>query len=259
MVSVIKSVRRVAEVLEEFDRQRRPLRLKEICEQLGCAPSSGAAVLKSMVALGYLGYDRRTRTYLPTMRIVVFGEWLPQELFSRFNMLATLEELAAKTGLHAFIATQSDLYAQYVHVIGSDRPGKQINAKTGTLRAIAWSSAGRLLMSTQSDQDVEKLVRRINFFERRPSMKVDLAELRPILAEIRKQGYIFTRDFVTPGVGILAMPLPSEVFDRTMAIGIGAEIERVEENVEFYLDTLRGAIADIARAREDEVKKGSER
>ncbi|HXC55894.1 MAG TPA: helix-turn-helix domain-containing protein [Rhizomicrobium sp.] len=54
----IKSAVRVFEVLELFERERRPLTLKDICGAFGYAPSSGAALLKSLVALGYLDYAR---------------------------------------------------------------------------------------------------------------------------------------------------------------------------------------------------------
>lgn len=248
MAEVIKSVRRVAEVLEEFDRVRKPLGLKQICVALGCAPSSGAAVLKSLVTLGYLGYDRRTRTYLPTMRIAVFGEWLPQELFGRFDILPTLEELCRVSGMHAFLATQSDLYAQYVHVIASEREGQQINAKPGMLLPIARSSVGRLLLSTQSDEELDKLIRRVNFFEPRLELRIDLASLMPTLRAIRDQGYIFTRNLLTDGVGVIAMQIPASIFDRTLAIGFGGELEELERDPRHYVELLKEAVATISAA-----------
>lgn len=69
--AAIKSARRVFEIMEFFDRARRPLGLKAICDELRYPVSSGAAMLKSLVTLGYLEYDRKTQTYLPTMRIAV--------------------------------------------------------------------------------------------------------------------------------------------------------------------------------------------
>ena len=69
----VKSARRAFEILELFDRERRPLALKDILEALGYPASSGSALLKSLVALGYLDYDRDRRTYFPTMRISALG------------------------------------------------------------------------------------------------------------------------------------------------------------------------------------------
>ncbi|HEX7943836.1 MAG TPA: helix-turn-helix domain-containing protein, partial [Phenylobacterium sp.] len=77
----MKSAQRALEILEVFARQRRPLALKEILEELGYPTSSGSALMKSLVALGYLDYDRERRTYFPTMRIAVLGHWVPAALF----------------------------------------------------------------------------------------------------------------------------------------------------------------------------------
>ena len=52
--AAIKSARRVFEIMEFFDHERRPLGLKTICDTLGYPVSSGAAMLKSLVTLGYL-------------------------------------------------------------------------------------------------------------------------------------------------------------------------------------------------------------
>ena len=59
--AAIKSARRVFEIMEFFDRERRPLGLKSICKTLDYPVSSGAAMLKSLVSVGYLEYDRKTQ------------------------------------------------------------------------------------------------------------------------------------------------------------------------------------------------------
>lgn len=248
MAEVIKSVRRVAEILEEFDRVRRPLSLKDICDHLGYASSSGAAMLKSLAALGYLAYDRRTRTYLPTMRIVVFGEWVPQEIFSRHNILAALETLCRQSGLHAFVATQSDLCAQYVHVIGSDSESMSLTLKSGALVPIARSGVGRMLLSALPDADVERTIRRVNYFERNPDRRVDLQDLLTELGHIRARGYSFGRSLLTPGVGTLTKLIPAEVFSRMLVIGVGGDVDHVEGRLESHLGALNDAVAAIDRA-----------
>src|SRR5919204_5284479 len=93
----IKPARRVIEIMEFFDRKRRPIGLKEICDGLGYPVSSGAAMLKSLMLLGYLEYDKASRTYLPTMRIAVLGRWVADQLFNEFKMLPLMEELRERT------------------------------------------------------------------------------------------------------------------------------------------------------------------
>jgi len=71
--SAVKSAKRAFEILEAFSRHRRPLALKELLDELDYPASSGSALMKSLVALGYLDYDGERRTYFPTMRIAALG------------------------------------------------------------------------------------------------------------------------------------------------------------------------------------------
>src|SRR5260221_13800450 len=115
--NAIKSARRVFEILEYFDRERRPLSLKDIAGRLRYPPSSGSTLLKSMVALGYLEYDQLSRTYFPTMRIAALGGWVHAALFGDGAIERLLEHLHRATGETVVLAAQSGLYAQYVHLV----------------------------------------------------------------------------------------------------------------------------------------------
>ena len=55
---VIKTAKRLFEILEYFDEMQRPLSLKEVALRFGYPVSSASAVLKSMVVLGYVDFDR---------------------------------------------------------------------------------------------------------------------------------------------------------------------------------------------------------
>jgi len=126
----VKSAKRALEILEVFGRHKRPLALKEVLDELGYPTSSGSALMKSLVALGYLDYDRERRTYFPTMRITVLGAWVPGVLFGDGPLLETLEDLHRATGETIVLAVQSDLHAQYVHVLPSPEP-LQLRAPPG--------------------------------------------------------------------------------------------------------------------------------
>jgi len=79
--SVVKSASRTLEVLELFSERRRPLRLHEIYEHLDYPQSSATNLLKSMVVMGYLNYNRAARTYIPTSKVGSLGNWLPSFMY----------------------------------------------------------------------------------------------------------------------------------------------------------------------------------
>src|SRR5581483_9287343 len=163
--SAVKSARRVFEVLEEFDRLRRPLTLKEISDGLAYPTSSAQALLKSLVVLGYLEYDRPSRTYLPTMRIAAVGRWVAEDLFGEGEVLPVMRALRDETGETVMLGVRSDLFAHYVHVVrGEDAPLTSAPAP-GSVRPLGRCGIGRLLLSALPDAEIDLIVRRINIAE----------------------------------------------------------------------------------------------
>lgn len=237
--AAIKSARRVFEVLELFDARRRPLTLKDVCGALGYAPSSGAALLKSLVVLGYLEYERRGRTYFPTMRIASLGQWVPDALFGGGAVLKTMQRLHRATGETVLLAVQSDLSAQYVHAVHDAEP-LQVAVPPGTLRPLAGSGMGWLLLSRETPAEIEKLCRRIDIAT---GKRVDRAALVRNIATVRRDGYVFSRHTVRRGMGIIAMLLPPG--PRNFALGVAGRVSALEHKQESILRALRRGISHL--------------
>ena len=242
-MAIVKSARRVFEGLELFDTLRRPLGLSEICVRLGCAPSSGAALLKSLVALGYLEYARDTRRYFPTMRIASLGQWVPDALFGDGPVPALMERLHRATGESVLLAVQSDLDAQYIHAVHGGEP-LQAAVPPGTLRPLAQSGMGWLLLSRKSDAEIETLCRRIDIASGR---RVDRAALRRNIGAVKRDGYVFSRHTVRRGVGIIAMLLPEGAGRRTFAIGVAGAVAALDAKQAKILRALRRGMTMFAR------------
>jgi DNA-binding IclR family transcriptional regulator len=241
---IVKSARRVFEILEAFDRERRPLALKDVCSQFEYPASSAAVLLKSLVTLGYLDYDRATRTYFPTMRIALLGQWVPRALFGEGAILRLMEKLHRETGETVLLATQSDLQAQYVHALNTGEP-LRAGVPAGTLRPLATSGTGWLLLSRRTEDEIEKLCRRIDIETGR---KVDRTALKRNIAQAKRDGFVFSKHNVTRGSGIIAVLLPGGAYGRTYAIGVGGTVARLEKNQDAILKALRRGVARFAKA-----------
>jgi IclR family transcriptional regulator, KDG regulon repressor len=238
---VIKTARRLFEILEHFDEVQRPLSLKEVALRFGYPVSSASAVLKSMVELGYIDYDRYSRTYMPTMRIVQLGQWVQSALFGERGILALVNYLNQETEETIAIATQSDLYMQYIHFQPSPQTIRFF-IRPGTVRPLARSGLGWMLLSARTDETIEKLVRRINFDEQDRKLRVDLPDLMKRIRTIRKDGHVVSLNTVTAGGGIIGMLLPQRRHGRILAIGVGAPVERLVKNQTQILRIMRQGI-----------------
>jgi DNA-binding IclR family transcriptional regulator len=233
----IKTARRVFEILEYFDAVERPLSLKEIAGKFGYPPSSGAAVLKSMVQLGYLDYDRYTRTYMPTMRVHSLGGWVKNSMFGS-HIIELVDYVAESTGETVSIGTQSDLYMQYIHTVPSPRAIRR-NIKSGAIRPLARSGLGWLILSARTDEEIAELVRRINFEAPPTAPKTDLDNLMAIIRRIREDGYVMSQHTVTEGAGVIGVLIPERRHGRVLAIGVSGPVVRLTEKKEFILQILR--------------------
>lgn len=239
--SVIKTARRLFEVLEYFDEIQQPISLKDVSAHFDYPVSSASALLKSMVVMGYLDYDGYSRTYMPTMRIATLGNWVQGALFGESRILALMKHMSDVTGETITIGTQSDLFAQYIHVIPSTYEIRY-HLKPGTVRPLAKSGLGWLLLSARSDEMIEKLLRRINVEQEDRKLRIALPDLMVRIKEIRKQGYVFSRHTVTANAGVIGMVLPIRRHGRILAIGVGGPVDRLEEKKKRILSELRVGI-----------------
>ena len=241
--TAVKSARRVFEILEYFARHRRPLALKEIQAGLDYPASSGAALLKSLTALGYLDYDRERRTYFPTMRIAALGGWVHDALFGDGALSGLMSHLHQATGETVILATQSDLRAQYVHLIHSAEP-LQFSVPPGARRPLARSGMGWLLLSAKSDAEIEKLRRRINA-EEAETARLSREALMETIGEVRARGYAFSKHTVSEGVGVIGALLPPGPHGRVYAIGVAGPVERLERKEDLILAELKAGVARL--------------
>jgi DNA-binding IclR family transcriptional regulator len=130
----VKSAARVLEIFEFFNERRGPLTLKEITERLGYPQSSTTVLLKSLIVLGYLNYDRKGRTYLPSLKLASIGGWIADHVGPRGPILDLMSELRERTGETIALAVQNDIYVQYLKIIDSDHLIRLLTAALDTSR-----------------------------------------------------------------------------------------------------------------------------
>ncbi|MEJ0045322.1 MAG: helix-turn-helix domain-containing protein [Rhodospirillales bacterium] len=117
----IKSAERVLHVLEYFDSKRTKATVMEIARQLGYPQSSTSELLRCLVKLGYLNYDRFRRTYEPTARVPLLGAWVQPGLFRHGHLLPMLDEISRATGETVTLSSLVGLEVHYIHVVPAAR------------------------------------------------------------------------------------------------------------------------------------------
>jgi DNA-binding IclR family transcriptional regulator len=155
--SVVKSAGRALEILEFFDEVRRESQVVEIAARLGYPQSSTSVLLKSLAQLGYLDYDARTRTYLPTARVALLGTWLDEGPVRDGRLIHMLEELSRATADTIILSARNGIFAHYIHVIQA-RTALRFHVPQGSRRLVVWSASGFALLAETDDEQIRALV-----------------------------------------------------------------------------------------------------
>jgi DNA-binding IclR family transcriptional regulator len=197
------------------------------------------------VVLGYLEYDLETRAYFPTMRMPSITNWIEKARFGNGSVLAAMARLHEATSETVTLGLQSDLHAQYVYQIATSAAVPYPRTRQ-TVRPLAKSGMGWLLLSAMSDADIDHLVRRINHARRKSQERVDLGELMLKVAEIRRAGYVFSRHTVVQGAGMIGMLIKNPKSGRQLALSVHAPVERLEARQDMIVRELAAVCAAVS-------------
>ena len=254
--AVIKTAGRVFEVLEYFREVRKPLSVRDIAEHFGYPLSSTSVLAKSIATLGYLSYDSRIRAYSPTILVAMLGDWIYESSFSSAEIVGLMHSLSESTRETVILAVQNDIYAQYVQVIQSLQP-IQFFVSPGTRRPLCWSGTGWALLSSHSDPTIARIHQRSLGRIGRAGLPKELAleDVMAQVSQVRKDGYVLSRGTNTPGVGVIAMPLPEAANGARLVVGIGGLIERLEEGEKSIVRQMRDSIARFLNGRESAPRR----
>ncbi len=243
--SVVKSAGRVLAILELLDRVQRPMRITDVVETLGYPRASAAALLRSMTAMGYLTYDGRARVFQETPRAALLGNWVHPDLIEQGDLLQLLEDLREETGETLILATRNGIYAHYIHVLNGNAP-EAVPVRRGTMRPLTISTTGHALIAWNPEDDVRRLVNRINS-EGVAEKIVKPSQLLQTLEQICRRGYALTTNLVIPGRGMVAMPVPAAICEQPTVIGLVANASRVAMHKDQYIDALSQALRRLVR------------
>jgi DNA-binding IclR family transcriptional regulator len=240
---VVKSAGRSLEVLELLRDARKPLRLTDIASALNLPQSSASMLIRSLISMGYL--IRQDRSYAPSMRITLLGNWLNDAMFSQGNLMSLIQEISHLTGDTVILATRNSLFVEVLAVV----PGRMESihhTRPGDARPLTRAVIGHVILSAMNRQEAEALVLRINAEQKRPERRVKFQSLVPMLDRIRQNGYGYAEGTIPNGANV-AMLLPSGPFGDTLVVGNAGTIARIHPRREEILGFMRATIRKYLR------------
>ncbi len=235
---VVKSAARTLEILEYFDEVQHPLNVVGVAAALGYPQSSTAALLRSLTAMGYLHYNSKKRTYIPTDRVPFLGSWINPALFEEGALPRLMRAIGKHSGQLVVLAARNGDMAQYIHVL-NEPTAVAHHIRIGQKRPLATSGVGQVLLSSMDEKEVRRLYHRMNAYAPSSEDKVDIPELLAQLSAVKTRGYTFSRNRVVQGYGVIALAIPKSCTSRPLALGVGGLCETLEQRETEIVEIIR--------------------
>lgn len=244
----VKSARRVLEILEYFAQSVREATVVEVANALAYPQSSTSVLLASLATLGYLRFDAGRRTYSPTLRVMLLGSRLQDELFGGGSLVSVMERLRQRTGQTVMIGLRQGIHVRFIFSLKGSDPNA-LRYPVGVLRPVCRSAVGKILLSALPDSQVLRIARHANAQEQAPENRVSTKELQNEIVSVRQNGWAMTVDYPLPNRATLAVPLPDMPGQPPMALCIGSRKPTMLARHSQFLAELGRACGALAMAR----------
>jgi DNA-binding IclR family transcriptional regulator len=248
---LVKSAARAFDLLEAFARTRRPMRLRELTEELGWPRSSLAELLKSMTAQGYLVFDRAGFLYRPSPRLAALVGWVEADRFEHSVVGAAMLRLRDATGEAVVLGTPNGIHLEYVETLRATEP-IQLYIAPGTKRLMVQNIGGWMILARGTREEALAIYRQTVAEGELTAEEFSAEDLLRHLAEHRDADVAFStaRDYVRPtahwGGALAAGLVPVPEGHRPLIIGIGGLADRLERKREMIESSLATELARIA-------------
>lgn len=243
----VKSAQRVLELLEFFAQWRRPASVKEISQSLGYPQSSTSVLLRSLVESGHFDHEVRTGMYVPNIRLTLATAWIEEHLFSEQSLLRLMERVLAQSGHTVMIGSQQGIHVRYLHVLQATRVGRFM-AKTGALRSLFHSAAGRMLLTTKAEHEIPLLLRQANAKETSPNLRLQLQPVLDGRHEALVNGYAMSEGTSVAGAAALAILLPVPHGQEPITLSLGGPIKEIKKSKSQLLKLMNEAVLAFRQA-----------
>lgn len=242
MESTVKSAKRVLEIFEHFAEKHEPATVGELASRLGYPQSSTSVLLKSLLALGYLQYDASARTYRPTLRVMLLGSWVHDEILGQSSVMARLEKLHQEFGHSVIVGMLQGIHVRYVVTLCGEQSGLP-EFPTGTLRPACRAAVGKILLARRDNAEVSLIVRRTNAQEADPRYRQPEQQVLNDIAQCRQRGWAESRGGVVLGRNVIAVALPPIPGQPEFALGLGGPESLMEKQRDRIIERLRALCA----------------
>ena len=242
-----KIAKRVIEILEFFSENSDRATVMDIVRRYGRPQSSTSELLSSLVEMGLLYKDSRSRSYSPTPRVAALGTSAQPEIIRDGSLFSFMDHLAEDSARSVALFGMVGTYVQVFRLSPGAEPAIG-GVRYGASEQLSASTAGLLLLSTIAPEQAGRILWRLNA-EAPAEAKFNPVEIREHIASFRRKGSAAGRAGFAPGVQVAATLLPRSGMQPPLALGMLYPASK-EVDADALISVMNKGIARCGSRRE---------
>jgi IclR family pca regulon transcriptional regulator len=224
--NLISSLAHGLTVLEAVAAHQEPIPLATLATAVGMKKTSTWRLVHTLVHLGYVRQDPKTRTFRPAPRVLALGYSYFDGLDLKQISTPFLRDLAARFDETVNLALQDGDSLVYVERIRTSQI-ININLHVGSRLPLFSTSLGRALLCETPKEWVEEYMDRIDDDRIADYVGGGKRSLLKLLEETRRLGYSLNDEEFVKGLRAVAAPIRGANKEIIAAIGIAVPSSRV--------------------------------
>lgn len=238
MPQIVPTAQRAMQVFEAFARERRPLTNSELARILDLADSSCSDLLHTLREAGYLLRTPKSRYFYPTTRLRDVAQRISAtdplhvfatealEILSRRTGETSMCGYLDGTGIKIFACQESSRALRYVL-----QPGTMVDVNSTAL--------GKAILGAMPPAEREALIDILPMRAATSGSMQDRDALRQDVTAGIERGWFMAKD--EGAEGVTALGIAGRVDDRLAALSVVGPTQRLEKNLDTYVQVLTQA------------------
>ena len=222
----VRTADRTLRLFEAFKVEGEPMSLSELAAYMNVPMSSCHGLVNTLIDRGYLYHVAKRKFLYPTRKILDVAESIVNKdpLLERIRL--PLSYLRDKIKETIIIGINEQDRVMYIDVIEGTHTVRY-TAYPGEFKPLHSSAVGKAILASMTDNDLEKLLRRLPLEKITPMTITDKKQLLKDLDQGRKRGYYETHRENVVDVDAVAVPVVSN--KDIIGISVAAPSHRMEE------------------------------
>ena len=226
-VNHLSSVKNALKILRSFTMDEPEKKVSDLAISLGLNKSTVSRTMATLASEGFVYKNPETNKYRLGFSILTLSGIVKSNMDVYRESFTELNKLVESTGETSHISIMDNLDVMYLHKVECNHPVRVLT-HVGRRNPLYCTSSGKILLAySKDDQLLEKIIDQgLKKFTK--NTITNPKQLRDHLAEVRKNGYVYTAEEYTEGVSSIAAPVYDYHGNVIAALSIVGPKQRIQ-------------------------------